>query len=313
MTILLALLVGFFGSITSAQQKELIVVVGAAGEAEYGTVFSEWAERWRSATGEQRKVTLIGLEESETEDRERLATSLKMIAESSDQPELWVVLIGHGTFDGSVAKFNLKGNDFSATELSEWLKPIESQTVVINCSSCSSPFVTKLAAPNRIVLSATKSGYQYNFARFGDYISKSVNDATIDLDKDGQTSLLEAFIAASNQVQEFYDSDQRLSTEQAILDDNADGKGTPADWFVGTRATKSAKSGKADGLSANQVFLIQREGGLKLTDVQIRQRNDLEVKLEALRQRKQNLSEDDYYLRMEEIMLPLSKIYADQQ
>ncbi len=37
--------------------------------------------------------------------------------------ELWLVLLGHGTFDGKEAKFNLRGPDFSATELAAWLQP----------------------------------------------------------------------------------------------------------------------------------------------------------------------------------------------
>ena len=31
--------------------------------------------------------------------------------------ELWIVFIGHGTFDGRSAKFNLRGPDISADEL----------------------------------------------------------------------------------------------------------------------------------------------------------------------------------------------------
>ena len=116
-------------------------------------------------------------------------------------------------------------------------------------------FINRISGEKRIVVTATKDGNQYNFARFGRFFSDSLSDETIDLDKDGQTSLLEAFIAASNGVQEFYDSDGRLATEQALLDDNGDSKGTPADWFEGTRAVKKAKSGGlADGLIANQTF-----------------------------------------------------------
>ena len=78
-----------------------------------------------------------------------------------------------------------------------------------------------------------------------------------DLDKDGQTSLLEAFLIASKQTADYYKSQARLSSEHALIDDNADGKGTPADWFEGTRLTRKPKDGAADGLKANQFHLIR--------------------------------------------------------
>lgn len=294
-----------------AGQHEVIVVVGAAGEPEFGEQFSDWAKSWQSVADENTNVTTLGLQSRDRSDHALLQEKLNQLGEDDTKNDVWLVLIGHGTFDGETAKFNLKGKDFTATELNQWLEKIQSPTMIINCSSCSSPFINKLTAPNRIVISATKSGYQYNFARFGQYLATAIGDETIDLDKDGQTSLLEAFIAASSGVKEFYDSEGRLSTEQALLDDNADGKGTPADWFVGTRVAKTAKSGKADGLRSNQVFLTLRASGVTLTESKLESRNQLEAKLEELRKRKSELSEDDYYLRLEEIMVQLAKIYRE--
>src|SRR4029078_12500696 len=96
-----------------------------------------------------------------------------------------------------------------------------------------------------MVVTATRSSSEVNFTRFGDYFSASVNDPTADLDKDGQTSLLEAFLAASSRTQEFYKQNGRLMTEHAILDDNGDGLGIGADFFKGLRASRSARSGAA--------------------------------------------------------------------
>ena len=116
--------------------------------------------------------------------------------------------------------------------------------------------MTSLAGPNRVLITSTRAGAEHNFSRFGDYISKSIADPAADLDKDEQTSLLEAFLAASAGVREFYSSETRLATEHALLDDNGDGKGTPSEWFEGLRATKSPKEGALDGLLANQWRLV---------------------------------------------------------
>ena len=48
---------------------------------------------------------------------------------------LWLVLIGHGTFDGKEARFNLRGPDLTATELALWLQPIRRPMAVIDTSS----------------------------------------------------------------------------------------------------------------------------------------------------------------------------------
>ena len=45
--------------------------------------------------------------------------SVRIAAEKA--PALWIVLIGHGTFDGRVAKFNVPGPDFTDEELAEGL------------------------------------------------------------------------------------------------------------------------------------------------------------------------------------------------
>ena len=164
------------------------------------------------------------------------------------------MLIGHGTFDGKEAKFNLRGPDLSATELAAWLKPFRRPVIVINCASSSSPFLNQLSAPERIIVTATRSGYEDNFARFGKFMAEAIADPAADLDKDGQTSLLEAFLMASRRVKEFYEADGRLVTEHALLDDNGDGLGTPADFFRGVRAVKKpVEGGSVDGVRANQI------------------------------------------------------------
>ena len=46
-------------------------------------------------------------------------------------------------------------------------------------------------------------------------------------------------IMASRNVEDFYKSEKRLATEHALIDDNGDGKGTPATFFSGVRPAKN--------------------------------------------------------------------------
>jgi hypothetical protein len=295
----------------SDQRTTVIVVVGAAGEEEFGKNFAQWAENWRKASQEGgAKFIPIGLDKSETtNDLARLKQVLE--DEPKESPaELWLVLIGHGTFDGKEAKFNLRGPDFSATELAAWLKDFRRPLAVIDTSSSSGPFLAKLSVPGRVVITATRSGYEQNYARFGQYLSEAIANSEADLDKDGQTSLLEAYLSASRRVAEFYKAEGRLANEHALLDDNGDGLGTPADWFRGIRAVKKARDGAAlDGLRAQQFCLVRSQAERDLpAQVRIR-RDELELGIAHLRESKSTLAEDEYYRRLEVLLLELAKLY----
>lgn len=234
-----------------------------------------------------------------------------LAAEAKDgNAELWIVLVGHGTYDGKEAKFNLRGPDLAATELAEWLKPFRRPVALIDTSSASAPFLTKLAAPGRVVVSSTRSGNEHNYARFGKFFAEAIVDPTSDLDKDGQVSLLEAFLTGAQRTAEFYKTDGRLATEHAIIDDNGDGLGTPADWFRGVRATKRAKDGASlDGIRAHQFHLVRSPAEQQLTPEARARRDELELKISRLRDAKAKLPEARYYAELEKLLLELAAVY----
>jgi hypothetical protein len=191
------------------------------------------------------------------------------------------------------------------------LKPLQRPIAFINCASGSAPFINALSGSNRVVVTATRSGYEQNFARFGKYLAEGIGSAAADLDKDGQTSLLEGFIIASKQAAEFYKNEGRLATEHALLDDNGDGHGTPADWFRGVRAQKKPAQGSAvDGLRAHQMHLVRSEVEQKLGPEIRAKRDELERSLIQLREEKAQLSEDEYYGRLEKLLLDIAQIYG---
>ena len=244
----------------------VIVVVGAEGTPEYGRQFRTWAERWQEAARRGgADLVLLGLDKpGKIDDRLLLQSHLAESANTSTAP-LWLILIGHGTFDGKTARFNLRGPDVSAGELAQWLKPVDRPVAVINCASSSGPFLNELSGPNRVVITATRSGHETSFARFGDYLSSAIADLRADLDKDEQVSLLEAYLLAAAGVREFYAGEGRLASEHPLLDDTGDRLGTPPDWFKGVRAVKTAKNGaRPDGIRAGQWHLIPGPRELQL-------------------------------------------------
>ena len=285
----------------------VLLVVGAPGEDEFGEMFDEWAQLWKDAASKTgAKVTSVG---GTTNDFDLVRTNLAQEA-TNQSDELWLVLIGHGTFDGKEPKLNLRGPDLSGSNLAEWLKPFRRPVAIINCASASGAFLATLSASDRIVITATRSGHEQNFARFGGFISKAIGDAKADLDKDGQTSLLEAYLIASRQVAEFYKTDGRLATEHSLLDDNGDGLGTPADWFRGIRAIKRARDGGAlDGLRAHQFHLVRSDAEQKMAPEVRANRDAIELKIAKLRDNKSGLPEEEYYRQLEPLLLELARLY----
>lgn len=288
----------------------LLIVVGAPGEADYATNFVRQAAQWEKL-GEQAgaKRTTLGIGVAGTTDDFALLRSAIAAEPTEGAAALWIVLIGHGTYDGRDAKFNLRGPDLAATDLALWLKPFHRPVAVIDTSSASGPFLKPLSAPGRVVVTATRSGNEQSFARFGGSLADAIADPASDLDQDGQTSLLEAFLSASAKVAEFYKTADRLATEHALIDDNGDGLGTPADWFRGTRATKKAKDGKAlDGLRARQLHLV-RSPGERSMDPDVRARCDeLELAIEKHREARATMSDDDYFRGLEALLREIARL-----
>ncbi len=305
------LMLGMLFATDALERPSVVVVVGAAGASEFETPFAQWAARWRDATRSAGgSYTAIGQAESAAaSDRDLLKRTLDAEVARPVAP-LWLVLIGHGTFDGREAKFNLRGADVSDTELAEWLKPITRPTIVFGCFSASGPFLNKLSRRDRVIVTATRSGSELNAARFGRYAAEAMADLSADLDKDGQVSALELFLAASGRVEQSYKDQSRLATEHALLDDNGDALGTPASFFQGVRAVRRARDGAPlDGARARQFALVKsrRERALPFA---LRQRRDmLERQLEDLRDAKDKIDQTQYYKQVEAIALELARLY----
>ena len=288
----------------------VIVVIGAEGQPEYGRAFAAAANQWEAAArrgGARFKV--IGHQPvSGVPDREQLSRLLDQQQPDARQG-LWLVLVGHGTYDGRAARFNLRGPDVAAEELAAWLAPLSRPVAVINCASSSGPFIERLARPGRIVVTATRSGSEQNATRYGDFLARAIGEAGADLDKDGQTSLLEAHLAACRGVEESYRLEGRLATEHALLDDNGDGRGTPADWFQGVRVKQRPDQGVADGMRAHQWHLVRSDAERRLPADAAYRRDQLELEIAALRERKHSLSPEEYDAELEVLLVELAEIY----
>jgi hypothetical protein len=311
------LFVGLLGlpvAVADEPTHDIVVVIGAPGESTYASGFAEAAQAWQEAARRAgAAIVTRGLEpsNSDQDDREWLREALAARAAESSIP-LWLVYVGHGTFDGREARLNLRGPDVTARELAAWLEPIRRPMLFIHGGSASAPFLSALSRPDRIIITATRSGHELNYARFGERFAAVVADPTADIDQDGQTSVLEAFVTAAQQVQSFYAETGRLATEHALIDDNGDGQGTPAEWFRGTRVQRQAQGGaEPDGARAGLIALVTTDDERRLSPAQREQRDRWERELADLRLRQAELPEEHYYRELERILRQLAAIYRD--
>jgi hypothetical protein len=161
-----------FASAQTNFARSLVLVVGAPGEPEYAEQFSAWAALWTNAAARGGlHVSVVGDATNQPGDDRQLLLNVLSNEVSQPSGELWLVLIGHGTYDGRAAKFNLRGPDISGADLAAALKPCQRPLAVIDCASASGPFLTALSGSNRVVITATRSGSEVNATRFGGYLA----------------------------------------------------------------------------------------------------------------------------------------------
>lgn len=296
-----------------ARDLDVLVVVGAPGNDEYEKRFADMTGLWQTACDKAKvKCEIIGQGEAGGDEAaKRLEDRLK-IEQGKTTGSLWLALIGHGTFDGREAKFNLRGRDVTPAQLGEWLKPVKRDIVLINTASASAPFLKAVSGPGRIVVSSTKSAEEVFFARYGEPFAKAIGGLPeADIDQDQQVSVLEAHLHASKQIAEFYETEGRLATEHSVIDDNGDGIGTRAELFQGVTAARAADGPKPDGERARQVALVLSEAEARLPDAVRKKRDEIETRLRELEEKKTAMPETAYYQQAESLLVELAKIYQE--
>jgi hypothetical protein len=283
-----------------------VTVAGLGGEPDYEQRFSAWArdaEKALKSTGVEKVETLHGPAAT----RAQLASVLARIArEAKAEDALVLTLIGHGTFDGLDYKFNLPGPDVTAAELEGWLDRIRAKRqLVVNTTSASGASLDQLRRPDRVVITATRSGNEKNATVFARYWVEALRDPAADTDKNDTVSALEAFRYADQKTAKFYESQKRLATEHALLEDTGKAEGVRA---------PSPENGQ--GLLAS-AFTVVRFGqaGSAFTDPGKRRllekKEELEQKIDSLKYQKAAMPEAEYRKELSVLLLELAKTQAE--
>lgn len=281
--------------------KFAVIINGAGGEPAYTKQFEQWTSELRSTLSDRfgfDAQKLIVLPNAKATDVK--STFAKLNTQLDATNVLFVFLIGHGSFDGKEAKFNLVGPDLSASEYNAMLSSLPTKRIVLfNMASASGEFVKSLSAKGRIIITATKSGQETNATRFAGFFIEALNATDADTDQDGHISVLEAFVYANRLTADFYTRAGRLATEHALLEDNGDGVGH-----------ERAEAG--EGLLARATYLdslsVDEAAANAATAKLLKERTRLEAEIEQLIARKGNLPETEYEATLERLFIQLAKV-----
>jgi hypothetical protein len=283
------------GPLSAAGQRvHVLIATGLAGEPRYAAGFQETAaalyDLARGAWGVS-DSSLVLLAEDPAADpvriegrstREGVGQALAGLARRTSPGDVVLIfLVGHGSGQGADSRVSLPGPDATAADFRSWLAAFERQTVVfVNAASASGDFLEALAAPGRVVVTATRSALERNETVFAEHFVRGLTGAA-DGDKDGRVSALEAFEYGKREVARAYERDNRLLTEHAQLGDSA--------------------------LAAGVTFGATAAAGDPRTAALVAERRALEERLAELRRRKAAMDSAAYERELEGLLIEIAE------
>ncbi len=307
-----ALLIASSAAVSRAQ-THLLIVSGLGGESAYSAQFRRWATtladaaRNRYALPDSDVVVLTedgaGPRVSGKSTAENVRAALdRLLRRASPTDRLIVVAIGHGSGEGAESRIGIPGPDLSADDSAKLLARWNGHAVAfVALASGSGDFLPVLAAPGRVVITATKSSFERNASVFGGFFVDALASDGADTDKDGRVSLLEAFRYAVAETRRHYDRAENLQTEHPQLDD------------MGAREGAADPDGRSgEGMLASRITLAPtRYVGLAgAADPRLAalyaDKSSLEDRIAALKQRKASMTADAFDGALEPLLVDLA-------
>ena len=297
-------------------QTHVVIISGLGGEPAYSKRFTDLSTRLVAALRDRVGIPdqdVIWLGEDSTSKMphyggistkvnvERVVKSL--VTRVQPGAQVVFVLIGHGAGDGPQSRISIPGPDLTATDFAAIFARFPAQKIAfIDLTSASGDMVATVSAPNRVIITATRTAFERNESHFAQFFVDAFAKDGADTDKDGRVSLLEAFRYAATETKRLYETDGKLLTEHAQLDDDGDKQAT---------SEPTGKSG--DGVLARRFFLDAGKYAARAAGNDPRlaalygERFALEEQVDALRGRKAAMTPDAYDDELEKVLVALAR------
>lgn len=282
-------------------ESYFVIVAGLGGEPDYEQRFTaaanELDKTFRSSNLSAHTVLLTGDQATAS----RLKESLRSVADKAKPDDDFVlILIGHGSFDGTAYKFNLPGPDVTGEELAELCNHIRSRRqLIVDTTSASGGAIPALQHRGRAIIAATKSGTENNATVFARYWVEALEDPSADTDKSDSVSALETFTYATRKTAGFYESQKRLATEHAVFVDTPDG-------------SPVREPNGSEGAMLSSFTLLRKGAAPEVANnparlALVRKKEDLEQRIDILKYQKAAMDPAEYKQQLTALLLELAR------
>jgi len=303
----LALVWFLLSGVTARAATYYVTVAGLGGEPDYEQRFqglaSDLDKLLKDSGGDLHVYTLSGNQATRAHIDETFAT---VAQQAKAEDDLVVILIGHGSFDGTEYKFNIPGPDLSGDELASLCDKVAAKRqLIVNTTSASGGSVGALKKPGRAIVTATKSGTEKNATVFARYWIEAMRDPAADVDKNESISALEAFQYADRKTANFYESQKRLATEHPQFEDT--GKNDP----VRAPSTENNEGLLLSTFTLVRIGEAQREAADPAKRDLLAKKEELEQKIDKLKYEKAAMEEDDYKNQLTAALVELARVQQE--
>lgn len=278
----------FLGPFVHAELYYLIVG-GLGGQVKYEERFAAQTEALADAArrtlGDDSRVAVLS---GDGASRDALTAELTRLAEVTTAADsVAIFLLGHGSYDGEVYKFNLPGPDIDGEAFVQLLAAIPAKKqLVVNTTSASGAVLEDWSGDGRTLITATKSGGERIATRFGEHWTAALSSDEADANKDGVINAQEAFDFAARKVSDSYENAGKLATEHPQL--------------VGDGA-RSFNVALLEARIATTAELESLLGELAVLDEEI----------EQLRSRRNEMDDDVYLSELQNVLVELALVQRE--
>lgn len=290
-----------------AAATHYLTISGLGGEKEYEQRFAAQAKEvdklLRGSGGDVNVVTLSGADST----RDKIKAAFEKIAATAKADDAFVLLlIGHGSFDGAEYKFNIPGPDYSGTELAALCDKVPAgRQLVVNTTSASGGSLEALQRAKRAVILATKAGSERNATVFARYWVEALRDPSADSDKNEVVSALEAYRFADRKTVEFYETNKRLATEHAVMEDTGAGEGVRAP------STANGQGLLAASFPLLRIGSAQRAAADPAKRQLLARKEQIEQRIDKLKYEKAAMALGDYRKQMSAALIELARLQEE--
>lgn len=222
-----------------------------------------------------------------------------------------IYLVGHGSFDGEVYKFNISGPDLTGPDLKKVLEALPGRNhFLVSPGSTSGALleaITGVPAPRDdvpgrtaapapaakpspyLLIAGTRNGNERNATHFGRYFADALTSKEADLNKNNSISIQEAFDYAEQRVGSYFEDEGKLATEHAQL------RGEGAAQFNLSRLNASQIKEELANADDSLAALLKR-------------RAELDAQIEDLQVRRGQLDNAEYLAQLQTLVLQSAEL-----